>query len=643
MNVLVLSNNPNRASFRQRIGIYLDILSENGLECEVVKLPSTKLARLNLFKQTAGIDAVFLHKKCLNFFDAACLRRYSKKIIYDFDDAIMYSPETPDSDRTSHFRIFRRTAKLADMIIVGNCYLAEHAKRFNDNVKVLPTGLDTKTYDLSIKPKDNSKIRLVWIGSKSTLRYLKQIRPALEEIGAGFSNVVLRIICDEFFDLENMEVEKCVWSLESQAKDLATSHIGLAPLPSNRFTRGKCGFKVLQYAAAGLPVIASPVGVNSEYVVNGITGYHAFGHQQWVDRICECVENEGLRKELGDTAKKLVERFDSDIIGEKLSGLITGFLYEPLDSTVRTQVKDIRTIPILQRGKPKVSICIPTYNRKDYLQETLESIFVQTYKDYEIVIVDDGSTDGTEEMIRNLDFPVTYYWQQNSGDAAARNKLIELAEGDYISFIDSDDLLMPDAIERMVNVLESEARQAIVYGSYLRIDENGRIYGRCKRKLYSGNIATYLFQTILVHTCGSMFPRRILENCSPFDTSLKVCSDYDFWLRLSLKYSFIALAEPTFKRRRHADNLSGPSFENCLTEFEVLKRFYYERGGKKVVPEKTAMKVFSKAARRTGRCALGEKAYKQAWQLFDQSFRQHPNFRSLIYGVRAKIAKQLVS
>ena len=643
MNLLIITNNPNRASFRQRIGIYPDILSTSGINCEVVKLPRGSWDRFKLFKRAANFDAVFLHKKCLNFRDAYWLRRYSKKIIYDFDDAIMHSPEIPGSDRTSHFRLFRRTAKLADMIIAGNCYLAEHAKRFNDNVKVLPTGLGTKAYDLSIKPKDDGKIRLVWIGSKSTLKYLVEIKAALEEIGARFSNVVLRIICDEFFDLENMEVEKCVWSLANQATDLATSHIGLAPLPSNRFTRGKCGFKVLQYAAAGLPVIASPVGVNSEYVVNGITGYHAFGHQQWVDRICECVENKGLRKELGDTAKKLVGRFDSDVIGGKLSSLIAEFTKEPLECTVRTQAKDIRTIPILQRGKPKVSICIPTYNRKDYLQETLESIFAQTYKDYEIVIVDDGSTDGTEEMIRNLDFPVTYYWQENSGDAAARNKLVELAEGDYISFIDSDDLLMPDAIERMVNVLESEAGQAIVYGSYLRIDENGRIYGKCKRKLYSGNIAPYLFQTILVHTCGSMLPRRILENCSPFDTSLKVCSDYDLWLQLSLKYSFIALAEPTFKRRRHADNLSGPSFENCLTEFEVLKRFYYERGGKKVVPEKTAMKVFSKAGRRTGRCALREKAYKQAWKLLDQSFRQHPNLKSLIYWIRAMIAKRLVS
>ena len=85
---------------------------------------------------------------------------------------------------------------------------------------------------------------------------------------------------------------------------------------------------------------------------------------------------------------------------------------------------------------PKVSVCIPTYNRKDYLKEALESVFAQTYKNYEVVIVDDGSTDGTEDMLKDADYDVRYYWQKNSGDAAARNKSIELAQGKSITFID---------------------------------------------------------------------------------------------------------------------------------------------------------------------------------------------------------------
>jgi hypothetical protein len=133
-------------------------------------LPSGSLARRKLFKQAADFDGVFLHKKGLNPFDAFWLSRYSKKIIYNFDDAIMYSPKTPESDRSSHFRLFRRSVKLADMIIVGSSYLADHARKFNSNVKVLPIGLKVSDYKIDCPPKSDDKIRLVWIGSKSTLR-----------------------------------------------------------------------------------------------------------------------------------------------------------------------------------------------------------------------------------------------------------------------------------------------------------------------------------------------------------------------------------------------------------------------------------------------------------------------------------------
>ncbi len=639
MRFLVLTNNPSRPSFRQRIAIYLDTLREKGIDCEVVKLPRGTIRRLKMFKEKVSkADVIFVQKKCLTFFEAYGLRRYSKRIIYDFDDAMMYSPKIPESNRTSHFGLFRRASRLADMVIAGNAYLAEHAQRFNSNVKILPTGLNTKDYEITARPESDGKIRLVWIGSKSTLRYLEMIKPALEEIGSRFDNVVLRIICDRFLDLEKMKVEKCRWSLESQYFDLISSDIGLAPLPDNRFTRGKCGFKILQYEAAALPVVASPVGVNSEYTIHGVTGYLALEHEEWIKRISDLIENSNLRQKMGAAGRKEVENLDSSVIGEQLFSLITECFEDRAVKSIET-LRIKRTTQI-NPANPNISVCIPTYNRKEYLKETLDSILSQTYKDYEIVIVDDGSTDGTEQMLKELDIPITYYRQENSGDAAARNKLVELAKGKYISFIDSDDLLMPDAIERMVKVIESEDEEAIVYGSYLRIDEDGKVFGKCKRKLYSGNIATELFQTILVHSCGSMFPKKLLSNSPRFDTSLKVCSDYDLWLRLSLKCRFIAIDEPTFKRRRHANNLSGATFENCFTEFKVLEQFYYEKGGKEIIPAKIARKVFSKENRRAGRCALREGLYDQACQLLFQSFKQYPNLKSLTLCVKAKLIQQ---
>ncbi len=322
MNLLVLSNNTKRASFRQRIGIYLNTLKENGINCEVAQLPSNTLARRKLFKQAINSDGVFLHKKGLNFFDAFWLRRYSRKIIYDFDDAVMYSPKTPQCNSSSHFNRFRRTAKLADLVIAGNPYLAEHAKRFNTKVQILPTGLDINAYKVYTNLKNDGNIRLVWIGSKSTLRYLAEIKPALEKIGSRFNNVALKTICDEFLDLQNIQVEKHRWSEKTQVADLATSDIGLAPLPDDRFTKGKCGFKVLQYAAAGLPIIASPVGVNAEYVRDGVTGFFATSLSQWSDRITKLITDHDLRETMGQANQNMVQSFDVDIIGRGLVNVI---------------------------------------------------------------------------------------------------------------------------------------------------------------------------------------------------------------------------------------------------------------------------------------------------------------------------------
>ena len=328
MNLLIISNNPNRASFRQRIGIYVNMLSENGINCRVAKLPEGTFGRLKLFRQASQLDGVFLHKKGLNFIDAFFLRHYSRKIIYDFDDAIMYSPRSPNTDSHSHFRPFRRTALIADMIIAGNAYLAEHALKFNENVKILPTGLDTKVYGIKGVSRESGKIRLVWIGSKSTLRYLSEIKPALEEVGKIFSNVTLRIICDAFFDLQHMHVEKCPWAEETEAMDLATSDIGLAPLPDNRFTKGKCGFKILQYAAAGLPTVASPVGINAEYVRDNVTGFLATDPSQWIENLRKLIENPELRRKAGKRAGSEVKDLDVNIIGKKLTRNICDFFVE---------------------------------------------------------------------------------------------------------------------------------------------------------------------------------------------------------------------------------------------------------------------------------------------------------------------------
>jgi hypothetical protein len=168
MRLLILSHNPDRASFRQRIGVYLPHLEAAGTACMVEKFPKSYFARWRLFAMAGEFDAVLLHKKTLNFWDAKILRKHARKIIFDFDDAVMVHPERPDRRHSSHKRLFQRTVKLADCVIAGNSHLADHARPFCQDVHILPTGLDTKKYDISKSASDGKS---AWSGLEATRRW----------------------------------------------------------------------------------------------------------------------------------------------------------------------------------------------------------------------------------------------------------------------------------------------------------------------------------------------------------------------------------------------------------------------------------------------------------------------------------------
>ena len=321
MKLLIITNNPTRPSFRQRIEIYQDILRQNDIHCHIRQLPPGMWGRRDLFQSCRDYDCVFLHKKRLNWLNACQLRKNSRKIIYDFDDAVMVSEKRPDQPDASRLKVFRRTVKLADRVLAGNAFLAGQARAYNANVEIVPTGLNVAEYPEDKRPfqLNDGKIRLVWIGSKSTLGYLSMITDSLEEIGRRFPNVVLRIICDEFFDLSNMDVERKPWSLSTQVRDLMECDIGLAPLPDDPFTRGKCGFKILQYAAASLPTVASPVGVNAEMIQDSQAGFLADSPQQWIENVSSLISNAENRVSVGHASRcNVAINYDKTVLGERL-------------------------------------------------------------------------------------------------------------------------------------------------------------------------------------------------------------------------------------------------------------------------------------------------------------------------------------
>jgi glycosyltransferase involved in cell wall biosynthesis len=327
--LLVLTGNPRRASFRHRIGIYLPQLAERGIACTVAALPAGMPARARLFASAPRYDAVFLHKKLLNPLDAFLLRRYSRRLIYNYDDAVMVSARRPERISLSRLLPFRRTARMADMLLVGSPYLAQQARGLNDSVRILPIGLDTAAYRVRQGAEGDGKIRLVWIGSASTLKYLAWLRPVLEEIGAAFPGVTLRIIGDTFFDLNHMAVEKIPWRRETMARELAGADIGLGPLPRDPFTEGKCSFKILEYACSGLPVVASPVGTNTVFVREGETGFLAESEARWHERLVRLIGDSGLRRAMGQAGRRHAAGFDISVVGRQLFEILSEIVGRP--------------------------------------------------------------------------------------------------------------------------------------------------------------------------------------------------------------------------------------------------------------------------------------------------------------------------
>ncbi len=142
----------------------------------------------------------------------------------------------------------------------------------------------------------DGRIVIGWMGSSSTLKYLKGLTPVLEDIFKVFPGTQLKIVCDDFFDLPSMPVMKKRWSLEDEVEDLKSFDIGVMPLAQDLWSQGKCGLKILQYHSVGLPVVCSPVGVNKDIVKDRENGFWAKNQEEWKYGLRELIQDEVLRK-----------------------------------------------------------------------------------------------------------------------------------------------------------------------------------------------------------------------------------------------------------------------------------------------------------------------------------------------------------
>lgn len=247
------------------------------------------------------------------------LRKLSKKLIFDFDDAIFCN--TDGSYSKTRMRRFEATVSNCDYIFAGNAYLAKVAKKYNDAVTVIPTSVEVEKYNLTCQ-KNGAAFELAWIGSQSTRKYIAEIIPSLEIAAQTIPNLQLKIIADFELSSAKLNIINERWSEKTEALALCKADVGLAPMPGNNWTKGKCALKVLQYMAAGLPVISSPSGANAYVVENGISGYLATDNQ-WITILNQMHKEKVKLESMGELGRRRVQsEFSINVVFQKMLHII---------------------------------------------------------------------------------------------------------------------------------------------------------------------------------------------------------------------------------------------------------------------------------------------------------------------------------
>ncbi len=280
---------------------------------KAARLTSAFVRQIARAREASRFDLVYVFREA-SLIGPAWIERWVARqglpVVFDFDDATFVSYASPANGYWSYLKFPSKTATLcrsARQVMAGNAYLADYASRYNDEVTIIPTTIDTDLYRPEPARRATDRVTIGWTGSFSTARCLQFVAPALSELSRRHSFRLVVIGADPP-ELPGVEVEARPWRAETEVEDLSDIDIGIMPLPDEEWTRGKCGLKALQYMALGVPAVVSPVGVNTEIVSEGTNGLLAGDDTEWVDKLSTLIERPELRKRLGAEARKTVEK-----------------------------------------------------------------------------------------------------------------------------------------------------------------------------------------------------------------------------------------------------------------------------------------------------------------------------------------------
>jgi len=225
---------------------------------------------------------------------------------------------------------------------------------------------------------------------------------------------------------------------------------------------------------------------------------------------------------------------------------------------------------------PLISVVIPVYNGDKTIRETIESVINQTFEDFELIVIDDGSQDSTLEIVKSIpDSRLKVFSFPNAGLAASRNRGIKLACGDYISFIDADDLWIPDKLESQLQALQDNPQAAVAYSWTDCIDEFGDFSRRGNHITIQGNVYAQLLLTDFIENGSNLLIRaQAFQKVGYFDESLPAAEDWDMWLRLAANYEFVVVPSVQVLYRLSASSMSANVVRQEAACLRVIERAF---------------------------------------------------------------------
>ena len=324
------------ASSRTRVFQYVPYLRKKGIEYKIIKhrsgldsLLGSNFKRETLFRKIiyAGLkiilkffhllyafaavmrlifyakkyDILFIQKALPPIWAQKILFKRNQAIVFDFDDAIYANDVTYNAKR------FNYMCSIVKLAVIENESTEKYMNEKGIKTLKITGPIDCQRYKPKVNSKSLKNFTIGWVGSSSTTEYLKMIEKPLQEISKKYPNVIIKLIGTSGFNIDDCRIVKEKWSLATEVQLLEEFDIGIMPLPDNEWTRGKGGYKILQYMAMGIPSIASPVGVNKEIILQGETGFLVQSDDEWLNAFEKLIIDNNLRSRMGYQARKRAE------------------------------------------------------------------------------------------------------------------------------------------------------------------------------------------------------------------------------------------------------------------------------------------------------------------------------------------------